>query len=285
MKFSLLLLLFITACASNEKNPKVLWEQSAFKNPESAYFDKESKSIFVSNVAGSPTDKDNDGWITKLTQDGKVVTPKWIMDLDAPKGLRSLGDNLYVSDIDRVVVISIKKSKIIKTYHVKGAKFLNDLALDMKGNIYVSDMFTNKIYVISKGKVKTYLTFKQMLNSSPNGILIDGEKFYIATWGEGLNKKNFTTKVAGKIITYDLKTKELLAQSKPIGNLDGIEKVADNTFIVSDWMAGKVFKVENHEVSTIYTGKQGTADIGLLPGTNQILIPQMKENKLINFRY
>ena len=221
----LTLSLILTSCASKKDGPKVLWEQSTFKNPESAYFYPKTKHIYVSNVAGSPVAKDNDGWISKLDKDGKVIAPKWIMGLHAPKGLRANGDNLYVSDIDSLVIISIKQGKILKKIKVKGAKFLNDVAIDDKGNVYVSDMFTNKVHIYRNGKVKTFLNYKQLLKSSPNGLLVDANKLLVATWGKGLNKKDFSTKEAGRIISYDLKTKKLLTQTAPIGSLDGLERL------------------------------------------------------------
>jgi len=47
------------------------WETPAqLKVPESVCFDAGRNVIYVSNVAGSPTDKDGNGFISKVSPDG-----------------------------------------------------------------------------------------------------------------------------------------------------------------------------------------------------------------------
>ena len=95
---------------------------------------------YVSNVAGKPTDKDGNGFISKISlKDGKVVTLEWATGLDAPKGLALVGDTLYAADIDKLAEINTKTGKIVALHDAPGATFLNDVAADGKGNVYVSD--------------------------------------------------------------------------------------------------------------------------------------------------
>ena len=99
--------------------------------PGSAYFDAASGFVFVSNIgSGGPTGKDGDGYLSKLTPDGKVAAAKWITGLNAPKGIRSSGGRLWVSDIDQLVGIDIQQGKIAERVAVPGAEFLNDVACD-----------------------------------------------------------------------------------------------------------------------------------------------------------
>src|SRR5690242_8332725 len=81
---------------------------SAVKTPESVLYDPMADVYLVSNINGSPVEKDNNGYISRVSPDGKVLTAKWIaggvngVKLDAPKGTALRGDTLFVSDIDVV---------------------------------------------------------------------------------------------------------------------------------------------------------------------------------------
>src|SRR5215831_4006902 len=98
---------------SSAPAPTAVWTLSADLNaPESAYYDATSNAIFVSSINGDVLAKDGNGYISRLTTDGKVVNPKWATGLNAPKGLRSVGGTLWVSDIDEVVAIDIASGRI-----------------------------------------------------------------------------------------------------------------------------------------------------------------------------
>ena len=98
-----------------------LWDlKGDFAAPESAYYDAASNSVFVSSINGQILDKDGNGYISRLSPDGKVVTAKWVTGLNGPKGLRSVGGTLWVADIDEVVGIEIASGKI--TSRVKGGR-------------------------------------------------------------------------------------------------------------------------------------------------------------------
>ena len=124
-----------------------LWETKAdFKLPESVIYDKENDVLYVSNMQDDPFKKDKNGFISKVDLDGNILKLKWVKGLNAPKGLAISKGKLYVGDVDQLVEIDIKKSKVSKKYDAIGAALLNDVAADTKGNIYVSDTFTDTIY-------------------------------------------------------------------------------------------------------------------------------------------
>src|SRR5262245_38443947 len=62
---------------------------TGFAAPESAYHDAASNAVFVSSINGEILAKDGNGYITRLSPDGKVVAEKWATGLHGPKGLRS----------------------------------------------------------------------------------------------------------------------------------------------------------------------------------------------------
>src|SRR2546428_4593968 len=74
-----------------------------FLTPESVLHDSVQDIYFVSNINGSPTAKDNNGFISRVKPDGAVENLKFIeggrsgITLNAPKGLALAGDTLWVA--------------------------------------------------------------------------------------------------------------------------------------------------------------------------------------------
>lgn len=259
----------------------IVWTATEdLQTPESAYYDLESDSIFVSNVAGVPNEKDGKGWITKLNTKGKVVKAKWAQGMDAPKGIRAFQGNLWVSDITRVHRFSIKTGKKVATIEVPGAQFLNDIAIDAQGRVYVSDTLTSKIHVIEKGKVATFVEGVEL--ESPNGLVFVGPTLFVGAWGAAA--PDFSTKVPGRIYSIDVKTKERkYVTQAPFANFDGLEAIQGG-FLASDWKAGKVFFINQEGKSDILlSGMNGSADIGYIPHRHLLLVPRMGENKVTAF--
>ena len=108
-------------------------------------------TLFVSNIDGKPDEKDQKGFISKVSpSNGSIIELNWITGLNAPKGMVIYNDSkLYVSDITDLVEIDIANGKIIKHYNAPGSAFLNDVASDNHGNIYVSD--TGHQYYLQDG--------------------------------------------------------------------------------------------------------------------------------------
>ena len=98
-------LIFSFLCIAN---PAFSFTLSNFDTPESFIVDPEDGSYYVSNINGGPTDKDGNGYISKISPNGNIVIQKFIGDkkdemlLNAPKGLVIVGPNIFVTDIDAV---------------------------------------------------------------------------------------------------------------------------------------------------------------------------------------
>lgn len=269
---------------AQDATPPVAWELSdGIQSPESVYFDAANGFLFVSQIgSGGATGKDQDGYLSKLTADGKIVALKWITGLDAPKGLRSHENRLWVSDIDRLVGIDIAAGKIVAQIPVPGAAFLNDVACDTDGTVYVSDTTGCKIYRLREGKIDVFAEGEDL--EYPNGLLVVGDRLVVASWGKP--NDDFSTEVPGRLFTLDLKTKEKsLITPKPFGNLDGLEAVSGGRYFVSDWFAGKVYVIGSDGRSRLLLQlPKGAADIGIVPSERLLIVPQMLENKVTAYR-
>jgi hypothetical protein len=257
-----------------------LWELDGFSTPESALPDNVANIIYVSNVAGGPTDKDGNGFISKVTFDGKIDTLEWVKGLNGPKGLAQAKGKLYAADIDQLVEIDIAKGEITARYDAAGAKFLNDAAADSEGRIYVSDMLTNTIWRLDGTNFEKWVEDPAL--QSPNGLLVEGDKLLVAAWG--VMTDGFATKVPGHMVQVSLTDKTIspLGDGTPVGNLDGLEPEGTGTYLVSDWMAGKLYRIDasGKSETLLQDLGQGSADIGYDQASKTLFFPLMNQNKL-----
>jgi sugar lactone lactonase YvrE len=270
---------FVGACAQ----PVVLWETTGLKTPESALPVPAEGFAYVSNVAGNPTDKDGNGFISKVSlADGKIIALEWAKGLDAPKGLALAGGKLYASDIDKLVEIDAKTGKILAKYDAPGSQFLNDIAVDAQGNVYVSDSSTSAIWRLAGGKFEKWLEDPAL--KFPNGLHVSGDKLIIAAWGApGTSAQSSAPSNLVAVSLADRKISDL-GDGTPVGNLDGIEPDGDD-FLVTDWVAGALYRIDRKGKATqLLDLSQGSADIGYVPEKKLLLVPMMLDDKLVAYK-
>lgn len=273
-----LTVLCLSAAASAGEPPPLWSAKEGFDVPESAYYDPETKLVFVSSIAGDPLKKDGKGWISKLDINGKMLAAKWVNGLNAPKGMRSFKGTLWVSDVDEIVGIDIASGKIAHRVAVAGVKFLNDVAVGADGTVYVSEFADNKIIQLKDGKVSVFAQGPELEN--PNGLVVDGDKLIVGAWGKP--EPDFTTKVPGRLFSLDLKTKKkTLITPEPTANIDGVERDGSGGYLITDWISGKVLRVsrEGKTQPAAQLGK-GIADHAYIPEKNLLIVPHMPENRV-----
>lgn len=261
---------------------KEVWRAEGFKQPESVVFDAERKALYLSNIDGEPTNKDGKGYISTISPDGKVLEAEWVTGLNGPKGLGLSGDRLYVADIDRLVVIDVGKGAIAKVYEVPEAGFLNDIAIGKDGRVFMSDTVTNTIYVLDGDKFGVWLKSDDL--AGPNGLYAGDDKLIVASWGKG----EMMSAKPDHLTTVDLKSKEIanLGDGTPIGNLDGIQPDGNGNYLVTDWVAGALFRVEpSGKAERLLDLNQGTADLLYRRGEKLVLIPLMNDGVLAAYRF
>jgi hypothetical protein len=283
-----------------------VWETATeLKTPESVIYVPNENVLFVSNIDGAPDGKDNQGFISKVSPlNGSIIELNWVTGLNAPKGMTITNNNitnntlLYVSDITDLVEIDAKSGKIINRYNAPGSGFLNDVASDNQGHVYVSDTVTNTIYRLdaknlgdnsstnnSNASLQVWLQTPEL--NGPNGLYVDNSnnKLIVASLGAFSNP-------AGSIRVVDLQNRTVNSlgtegTAVPIGGLDGIE--ADSTgryYYVTDNAGGKLYVVNSNGTGyeTLDLQNQGAADLGVILDENLIIIPMMQDNKLEAYR-
>jgi outer membrane protein assembly factor BamB len=264
--------------------PVKLWETTGLKTPESALPDPTGSFAYVSNINGKPTDKDGNGFISKVSlKDGKILTAEWVKGLNAPKGLALANGKLYVADIDQLVEIDPNDGKVVARYDAPGAQFLNDVTADAEGRIYVSDSSTSTIWRLADGKFEKWMEGEAL--KYPNGVHVVGDRLIIAAWGApGTSAQSSTPANLLEVSILD-KTVRDLGDGTPVGNLDGLEPLDDKTFLVTDWVAGALYRIDaSGKAKLLLDLNQGSADIGYVPAEHLVLIPMMMDDKLVAYR-
>jgi len=267
MKKETLLFLFVLSstisfCQSFSKE----WvSDSLFLKPESALFDPSKQIVYISNINGEYLAKDGNGFISRIKTNGEIESLKWVEGLDNPQGLGLYKNKLYVADINRVVQINTNTAKIENVFVVDSAKFLNDVASDSNGDIYVSDCFGNKIYKIADGKIKVWLDSDFL--SNPNGLLCTKDDVLL------LNMKDKSAYAVNKT------TKNHRKIFSGIDNLDGIVSDGRNGYFVSGAWQGQIFHVDSvgNKKLIIDLGKEKiiTADIEYISKERLLIIPTL----------
>jgi sugar lactone lactonase YvrE len=273
----ILTLIFCTSAAAAA--PKLLWEAKGLAQPESVVQDPATGAIYVSNINGAIMQKDGNGFIAKLNPDGKMIERQWAKKLNAPTGLAVYDRKLYVADVDQLVEINIASGEIAKRYDAEGATFLNDVAVDGEGTVYASDTPTNTIWRLKDRSFEPLLA-NDALNG-PNGLLVQGDTLIVASLGKVPSQGQKGE--LGGLVTVSLKDLAVknLGDGAPIGNLDGIELFRPGAYLVTDWAAGALFRIDaNGKAERLIDLNQGSADLTYLPAKKMVLIPMMLDNSL-----
>lgn len=230
------LVIMLYSIVSAQHSLEKIWETDSvtLRNPESVLYDSISNSLYVSSM--------NAGTIVRIGTDGKVIRNDWVTGLTSNKGSALFGGLLYIAETAAVAVVDVSKASVIKRIQVEGAIMLNDVAVDSKGIIYVTDTRAGKVYRVEGDKVVLYL--ENMPGA--NGLLTVNTDLYVIT----------STSVA-KVDARKVVTK--IAEDFESG-LDGIVMVAENDFIIS-----------NYKGILYYVKADGTKQLLLDTRANQIM--------------
>lgn len=260
---------------------------TGFAAPESAYYDAASNAVFVSSINGQILEKDGNGYISRLSPDGKVVAEKWATGIHAPKGLRSARGVLYAADIDQVVGFDIASGKEVSRVTVAGAVFLNDLATAPDGTVYVSDSTALKIFEVKGGTSSVFVEGADVVEQ-PNGLLVDGARLVLGTIGPapvpGAARGGGARGPApsGHLYAFDRTSKQrTLVTTQPVGGIDGIELDGSGGLLVTDVIGQRLLRVSRAGAVTVLAKfTAGGADFGYIAARKLAVVPFLFSNSV-----
>lgn len=222
------------------------WVLEGFDAPESVIYSGQDNLYYVSVVGGEGGATDNNGAIAIISGDGELVDANWVsgseaMALHAPKGMALWDGQLYVTDIDHLVVIDVARGEIADRIAVEGAQFLNDVTASDRG-IFISDSGGDSILELVDGSVEPWLATEQL--DRINGLLAQDDRLLV------------TTMSTGDLLSIDWETKEATVLATGMVNADGVNQRADGSYLISSW-PGQLWHVREGEEPTLLQDTEG----------------------------
>jgi sugar lactone lactonase YvrE len=251
-------------------------------SPESVTYDAARDRFFVTNTGADVFGPTNDGYISVLGPDGRVLSPRWAaagetQELISPLGGAIFGGALYICDRNHIRLFDLETGAQTGVLTVQGAQILNDLAIAADGTIYVTDTGGQdpaswKVYrIVEDGGVSVFLEGEAL--ARPNGLELDPAGNVVVV-GLGSN----TVQVFAAADARLLESHEL-----PEAGNDGLIAFAD-AFIVSSVVAGAVYEIDRAtgEARLIADDVPSAASIAYDPVRNRVVVPQLQAS-LVTF--
>lgn len=253
-----------------------VWEtEKEFKVSESVIYDPKREVIYVTNFdqfsMGNPNVKQS---ISKLNLEGEILDLNWVEGLSNPLGMTIHKDELFVAERGVIAKINLKTGEIKERIDVPGSLFLNDVAADKKGVIYISDTRKNVIWKIEDNTIEEWLVGEEV--QDPNVLYMHNGNLLFGNSGDNwLKSINLENKKITKIARF------------PEGFIDGIRSDGKGNLLVSLWK-GKIYKVDQEGNASLIFHTENmaeyTADFEYIPDRNLLLIPTFFNNTVSAYK-
>ncbi len=278
--------LVATALCAAAPKPELVWETAGFDGPESVVFDTARGEYYVSNM-GTHGDGQapGDGFISRVSADGKILELKWVTDFDNPKGLALVGGRLYVGDDKDLVEIDVGAGKISQRYAPDdGPGDFNDCTADAAGNVYVCSGRLGTIFRLSAGRFEPWFKLDRSKTGWLNGLKAEKDRLLLGGWSlrgaDGQEQLGHISTVAFADQAFGR------IGEQPVCHVDGLEPDGQGGYTVTDWLTGDVLHVSaDGKTSPLLALGRGTADHTYRIAEQLLIIPQMMEHKLRAFRW
>ena len=243
-----------------------------FLFPETAIYDAKRKVYYISNYDAYHFSYTGGGqFLSKLSPGGEVIEIKWAEGLSNPTGMAWSGGRLVVVERAGIAGIDVETGEVTSRVPIPGARFLNDIAVDGNGAVYVTDSSRHLIVRIKDGSVEEWLSGDVI--TQPNGLHIMGNQLFVGTNGD----------VSVKAV--DLKTKEIETLVRfDQGVIDGIEDDGKGNLLVS-LAGGKLYVVapSGAQIKLIDTTPPGIscANFSYVPDLGLLVVPTLGDGRVM----
>lgn len=261
-----------------------------FVQPENLVYDSVADVYLVSNIGGGGPARDDNGFVSRVSPDGRILTLRWIAggrngaELHSPKGLAIRGDTLAVADLGAVRLFDRRTGAPLRTITLPGL-VMNDVAFAPDGSIWVTDTGPDRSkvpidtthdvdavwHVTTDGAV--HAAARGLSLDRPDGLVIDGgNAALVATFGSNRIEK----------VWAGVKTAPATIETLPAGRLDGLRQLADGSLIVTSWDAGSVWRLwgEDDEPRRVIAGLTSPAGVAIDTRRHRLAVTSMQRNEL-----
>jgi len=252
---------------------------TGLESPNSFIGDAAGKEYFISSVNGDPEARDNNGFITKVDAEGKILNLKFIQGgivdvmLHAPKGLALVGQTLYVADLDQLKGFDKATGKalvVVSFPQASATVSLTDVTAAPNHVLYASDQHANTIYRIdTAANHRVSILIHDDRLAGPSGVAVHPKTGHLiaVSWEKGAILE----------ITPEGQLTELVSNgffSNRFQNLSGVDFDRWGNMYVSDFSRGKIWRMtrdNRFQVIAEYLPSPGDISIDRL--NNLILVP------------
>jgi DNA-binding beta-propeller fold protein YncE len=259
------------------------FETKGFSNPYGVVVDPATNYIYVSNMNGPGERKDDNGFITRLAEDGEMDVLRFIdgiqglVELNAPKGMAIIGDFLYVADIDQLRVFDIKKGKplFVVNFGDFPIKHFYDMTLGPDNMLYVTDGPSDTVYridVMREHRVTPFIAEAGL--GQPHGIVWFSARqvFLVAGWKSGV------------VLAFDRNGKRRSFPSISVASLEGFTTDARGNAYVASTNMNAIYRIAaNGGLFPYVPSIDSPIDMAYQRSTNRVLSVSYRNNALKSF--
>ena len=274
----------VASLAGNEKQVEIVNENIRYCESTYPY----NGGILIANFGTeqlNPLNAEGKGYILYY-KNGKMDTlVPADGNLNAPKGMFMRDNQLYICDVNKIVVYDLAQvSKTPKTINLpEGNLFVNDLAAN-GSDLYVSVTNTDKIFKIditdpaNPGEPQEWITIP-----GPNGLLIGDGTMYVASYPADGNtsEKHVVYRISD--LTNNHQPEKLVTVT---GQYDGIAFASDGASLyVTNWTPAGISRINLRNGDLLPVGLSleeslsGPADITVSDG--KIYIPDLPASRVV----
>jgi sugar lactone lactonase YvrE len=269
---------------------KKLFEIEGLGFPETVKYDPALDCFFVSNMVGNSTNKDNNGFISRIDANNPVSAERFIYGghngvvLNGPKGMTIQKNVLWVADIDMLRGFDTKTGEPASTIDLQehGAVSLNDLSAHPDGSLYVTDP---RIIFYDDGTSKHFGEDRIFRVSSDHEITVaaKGDIFTLPNgieW-DTINKRFIIVPFGGPSI-FEWRPGDSVPKviGEGAGSYDGIEIMSDGSLLVSSLKDGTIYKYSGGVAEKLITGLGLPANFGMDTKRRRLAIPLLNADKV-----
>ena len=260
-----------------------------FVEPENLVYDSLADVYLVSNTGGGGTTRDDNGFISRVAPDGRVLDLRWIaggrsgIELHSPKGLAIRGDTLAVADLGAVRLFDRRTGRSIRSITLPGL-LMNDVGFADDGSIWITDTGPSRDsvpvdttrdldavwHVTPDDSVRP--AARGLWMDRPDGLVVDGHAVMFTTFGGNRIVKVWASS--------DVQPSTI--ESLPAGRLDGFRRLADGSLLVTSWEAGTVWRLwdDDEPPYRVIAGLTSPAGVAVDTRRHRLAVTSFQRNQL-----
>lgn len=263
-----------------------------FQGPSAVVVDTVADVYLVANVGGVRGERDGNGFVSRLSPDGELLSLHWAetgapgsdLNLHSPSGLAIRDESLLVTDLDCLRIFDRMTSEPRARECVVTADYLSDVDVGPDGSIYVLDSGlrlgsggemestgTDAVYRLvlgDEGRSTTVARGDELGN--PSAVAVGARGIFVATSGTG---------EIFRLVPGQARTAVYPATGR---NLSGIAFLPDGGFAFSSWSDATVFRVTGEgRVERLLENVPTPGGLAYDPARNRLIVPVFEEDRVI----